>query len=73
MKSYKRIRIIGVALLVLGAAMIIFALVEGKKSVIQAIGSSGGLIALGGALLGMSLRMENKENASDGPSDKPRS
>lgn len=73
MKRHKRIRIIGVVLLVLGAASIILALVEGKKSVIQAVGSSGGLIALGGALLGMSLRMENKEKASGDPSDKPKS
>ena len=73
MTSYKRIRIIGVVLLVLSAAMIILALVEGKKSVIQAIGASGGLIALGGAFLGMSLRMENKDKASGHPSDKAKS
>ena len=53
--------------------MIILALVEGKKSVIQAIGASGGLIALGGAFLGMSLRMENKDKASGHPSDKAKS
>ena len=73
MKRYKRIRIIGVVLLVLGAAMIILALVEGKKSVIQSIGAAGGLIAVGGALFGMSLRLENKEKASGDPSDKPKS
>lgn len=72
LKRYKRIRIIGVVLLFLGMAMIILALVEGKKSVIQAIGASGGLIAVGGALLGMSLRLENKEKASGDPSDKPK-
>jgi hypothetical protein len=73
MKRYKRIRIIGVVLLVLGAAMIILALVEGKKSVIQSIGAGGGLIGVGGALFGMSLRLENKEKASGDPSDKPKS
>ncbi len=31
-----------------------------------------GLIAVGGALFGMSLRMENKEKASDDPSEKPK-
>ena len=73
MKRYKRIRIIGVVLLVLGAAMIILALVEGKKSVIQSIGAGGGLIGVGGALFGMSLRLENKEKVSGDPSDKPKS
>lgn len=71
MKRYQRIRIIGVGLLVLSAAIIILALVEGKKSVIQSIGAGGGLIAVGGALLGMSLRQENKEKASGDPPDKP--
>ncbi len=72
MKRYKVIRIIGVVLLVLSAAMITIALVEGKKSVIQSIGAAGGMIAVGGALCGMSLRMENKEKASGDPSDKPK-
>ena len=66
---YKRIRIIGVVMLVLGAAMIIIAFVEGEKSVIQSIGAGGWAIGLGGALFGMSLRMENKEKASGDPSD----
>ena len=72
MKRYKVIRIIGVVLLVLSAAMITIALVEGKKSVIQSIGAAGGMIAVGGALCGMSLRMENKGKASADPSDKPK-
>lgn len=73
MKRYKLIRIIGVVLLVLAATMIILALVEGKKSVIQSIGAGGGLIAVGGALCGMSLRLENKEKAAGDPSNKPKS
>jgi hypothetical protein len=73
MKRYKVIRIIGVVLLVLGAAMIILALVEGEKSVIQSIGAGGGSIAVGGALFGMSLGLENKEKASGDPSDTPKS
>jgi hypothetical protein len=72
MKRYKVIRIIGVVLLVLSAAMITIAIMEGEKSVIQSIGAAGGLIAVGGALCGMSLRMENKEKASDDPSEKPK-
>lgn len=73
MKRYKVIRIIGVVLLVLGATTIILALVEGKKSVIQSIGTGGWAIGLGGAFFGMSLRLENKEKASGDPSDKPKS
>ena len=72
MKRYIVIRIIGVVLLLLAAAMIILALVEGKKSVIQSIGASGGAIAVGGALVGMSARLENKEKASGGLSDTPK-
>lgn len=72
MKRYKVIRIIGVVLLILSAAMITIAIMEGKKSVIQSIGSAGGMIAVGGALCGMSLRMENKERVSGRPSDKPK-
>ena len=72
MKRYKVIRIIGVVLFVLSAAIITIALVEGKKSVLQSIGAAGGTIAVGGALCGMSLRMENKEKASGDPSDKPK-
>ena len=70
MKRYKVIRIIGVVLLLLGAAMIILALVEGEKSIIQSIAAGGGAIAVGGALFGMSLRLENKEKASGDPSEK---
>lgn len=70
MKRYKVIRIIGVVLLVLSAAMITMALVEGEKSVIQSIGAAGGLIAVGGALCGMSLRLEKKEKASGDSPDK---
>ncbi len=71
MKKYTIIRIIGVVLLVLGAAMIILALKEGEKSVIQSIGAGGGAIALGAALFGMSLRLGNKEKSSGDPSDMP--
>ena len=68
---YKIIRIIGVVLLVLGAALIILQIMEGGKSVIQTIGAGGTPTCLGGALLGLSLRLENKEKASGDASGRP--
>ncbi|MFN0069342.1 MAG: hypothetical protein ACKVYV_17100 [Limisphaerales bacterium] len=71
-KRYKVIRIIGVVLLVLGAGLIILQIMEGGKSVIQTIGAGGGPIGVGGALFGLSLRLENKEKTSGDRSDTPR-
>ncbi len=71
MKRYIVIRIIGVVLLVVGAALIILQIMEGGKSVIQTIGAGGPSIAVGGALFGLSLRLENKEKAAGDPSDRP--
>jgi hypothetical protein len=70
--KYKVVRIIGVVLLVLGAALIIRQIMEGGKSVIQTIGAGGGPIAVGGALLGISLTLENKMKASRDPSNTPK-
>ena len=70
--KHKVIGIIGVLLLVLGAALIILQLMEGKKSVFTSIAAGGTPICLGGVLLGLSLRLENKKNASGGPSDTPK-
>jgi hypothetical protein len=70
--KYKVIRIIGVVLLVLGAALIILQIMAGGKSAIQTIGAGGTPIGLGGLLLGMSFRMENKMKASGDPSDTPK-
>lgn len=72
MKRYKVMRIIGVVLLVLGATAIIIAMTEGKKSVIGSIAAGGAPIAIGGMLLGQSLRLENKSKASGDPSNTPR-
>ena len=72
MKRYKVIRIIGVVLLVLGAALIILQIMEGGKSVIQTIGAGGAPIAIGSCLFGLSLRLENKEKASGNPSNTPK-
>ena len=70
--KYKVIRIIGVVLLVLGATLIILQLMAGEKSVIGSIAAGGGPICVGGVLLGLSLRLENKEKASGDPSDTPK-
>ena len=72
MKRYKVIRIIGVVMLVLGAALIILQIMEGGKSVIQTLGAGGSQIGLGGVLLGLSFRLENKMKASGDPSDTPK-
>jgi hypothetical protein len=73
MKRYKVIRVIGVVLLVLGAALIILQMMEGGESVIQTIGAGGPSICLGGVLFGLSLRLENKAKASGDRSDRPKS
>jgi len=70
--KYKVIRIIGVVLLVLGAALLILQIMEGGKSVIQTIGAGGTPICLGGLLLSLSLRLEYKSKASGDPSDTPK-
>ncbi len=63
MKRYKVIRIIGVVMLVLGAALIILQIMEGGKSVIHAIGAGGTPICIGGVLLGLSLSRNDAEGA----------
>ena len=70
--KYKVIRIMGVVLLVLGAALIILQLMAREKSVIGSIAAGGTPICLGGVLLGLSLRLENKKKASGDPSDTPK-
>ena len=70
--NYKVIRIIGVVLLVLGAAAIILQIMGGGKSVIRSIAAGGTPILIGGILLGRSLRLENKSKASGDPSGTPK-
>jgi hypothetical protein len=70
--NYKVIRIIGVVMLVLGAAAIIIAILEEEKSVIRSIAAGGTPILIGGILLGRSLRLENKNKASGDSSDTPK-
>ena len=72
MKKYKVIRIIGVVLLVLGAALIILQIMEGGKSAIGSIAGGATPIIMGALLLGISLRLENKERASGDPSNTPK-
>ena len=62
--KYKIIRTIAVVLLVLGVTVIILSLMEGKKSIVGSIGSGGGAIAVGGALMGVSVGVERREKAS---------
>ena len=69
--NYKVIRIIGVVMLVLGAAAIILQIMAGGKS-IGSIATGGTPILIGGILLGRSLRLENKSKASSDPSDTPK-
>jgi hypothetical protein len=69
--DYKTIRIIGVVLLVLGAAAIILQIMEGGRSVVRTIAAGGPPILIGGLLLGRSFRLENKSQASGDPSDTP--
>ena len=70
--KHKVIGIIGVLLLVLGAALIILQLMAGEKSVFRSIAAGGAPICMGGVLLGLSLRLENKKKASGDPSDTPK-
>ncbi len=50
-------------MLVLGLAIVIYHLVEREKSVVASVASGGSLIAIGGGIIGSSVRMERK-NAS---------
>ena len=59
--KYKVIRIIGVLLLVLGAALIILHLTAGEKSVIGSIAGGATPIITGCILLGVSRMLERKK------------
>lgn len=68
---YKTVRIIGVVLLVLGAAAILLQIMDGGKSVLMSIGAGGTPILIGGMLLGRSFRLENQEQAASDPPEAP--
>ena len=70
--NYKVLRIIGVVLLVLGAAAIILQIMEGGKTVLRSIAAGGTPILIGGILLGRSFRLENESKASGDPPDTPK-
>ena len=70
--EYKVIRIIGVILLAMGAALIILQLIAREKSVIGSIAGGATPITMGALLLGMSLMQENKKKASEDPPDTPK-
>ena len=69
--KYKVIRIIGVLMLVLGAALIILQLMAREKSVIGSIAGGATPIIMGALLLGMSHMLERKKASGD-PSDTPK-
>ena len=69
--KHKVIGIIGVLLLVLGAALIILQLMAGEKSVIGSIAGGATPIFMGSILLAVSRRLERKKASRD-PSDTPK-
>ena len=69
--KHKVIGIIGVLLLVLGAALIILQLMAGEKSVIGSIAGGAMPIIMGSILLGVSRMLERKKASRD-PSDTPK-
>jgi hypothetical protein len=70
--KHKVIRIIGVLLLVLGAALIIFQLTTTEKSVIGSIAGGAMPIIMGALVLGASLASSRRKKASGDPSDTPK-
>ena len=72
MKRYKVVRTIAVLLLIAGVAAIISRIMEGGHSIIHTSAAGGAGIGLGGALFGLSCRLQNKEEDSGDPSDTPK-
>ena len=70
--KYKVIRIIGVLLLVLGAALIILQLMAREKSVIGSIAGGATPIIMDALVLGASLGSSRRKKASGDPSDTPK-
>lgn len=58
-------------LLIAGVAAIISRIVEGGHSFIHTVAAGGAGIGLGGALFGLSCRLQNKEEDSGDPSNTP--
>ena len=71
--KHKVIRIIGVLLLVLGAALIILQLTTTEKSVVGSIAGGAMPIIMGALLLSLSLGLSSRrKKASGDPSDTPK-
>lgn len=68
--KYKVIRIIGVLLLVLGAALIVLQLSAREKSFIGSIAAGSTPITVGAVLVGISSTLENKKKRLSDPADK---
>ena len=69
--KHEVIRIIGMLLLVLGAALIVLQLTEGGKSVIKTLAKGATPISIGSILIGVSRGLERKKASGD-PSDTPK-
>ena len=70
--KHKVLRIIGVLLLVLGAALIILQLMAREKSVIGSIAGGATPIMMGALVLGASLASSRRKKGSGDPSDTPK-
>ena len=67
--KYKIIRIIGVLMLVFGAALIILQLAAKEKSVVGSIAAGATPIIMGTLVLAVSFAAERRAKASGAPSD----
>jgi predicted phage tail protein len=65
--KYKVMEIVGVLLLVLGAALIILQFMAKEKSVIGSIASGASPIGIGAVLIGVSQMLERKKASIDRP------
>ena len=70
--KHKVIGIIGVLLVVLGAALIILQLMAREKSVIGSIAGGATPIIMGALVLGLSLGLSRRKKAPGDPSDTPK-
>jgi len=70
--KHKVVRIIGVLLLVLGAALIILQLTTTEKSVVGSIAGGATPIIMGALVLGASFGSSRRKKASGDPSDTPK-
>ncbi len=70
--KYKIIRIIGVLMLVFGAALIILQLAAKEKSVVGSIAAGATPIIMGTLVLAVSFAASRRQKASGGSGDTPK-